>query len=750
MAPNFRSVFPPMPSSLNAGDHEMHHWETIHPRPLPNTAPDLTPYLGLRARLSQIWINRWTILLILVLVRTLLAVQSLDDGLGSARKEALSACSSVESMGSAMASMPHYMSQGVNEIAASGVEKAVNGLMSMLMMSVTGVEEIIIFIVNLLTSTYVCLITLAVRGAFQVALKVIENVSEFVNKTIDDSGKEIADTAKSFQDDVNDFAKAFNSVPKIFGSDSSIPELDLSEPLTKLNDLQLPSGLDEDLDKLNSSIPTFEEVQKFTEDVIRLPFEKVKQLMNESMVAYKFDRSVFPVPQKEQLNFCSDSNGINDFFDKLFDIAKMVRRVFIGVITVLAILVCVPMAYREIWRWRTMQKRAQLLGQNSFDPLDVVHITARPYSSTMGIKAAARFRSGRRQILVRWFFAYITSTPALFVLTLGLAGLAACLCQYILLQAVRKETPALANEVGEFAGKVVKLLSNASEQWAVGTNRAIDSTNNEINQEVFGWVNTMTGAVNDTLNAFVDQMSDALEVTFGDTVLHDPIKEVLNCLIGLKIAGIQKGLTWVSDNAQIDFPNLPNDTFSLGAVASISDDPAVKQKSESFLADPGSQASDKITGIVESLTEKIARGIREEALISSFVVLIWIIIVLIGLVRTGVLFCRPDKVRGEGAGPDFASDPTPWDDPRGPPPPPVTSSPAPAYVYSTTTTAAHKTSPSASSTSSAPAVPKEKVGYAGERSGAQLMDPGRHGPRGVVRQSTYPEIGVVGGGGEKI
>jgi hypothetical protein len=40
-------------------------------------------------------------------------------------------------------------------------------------------------------------------------------------------------------------------------------------------------------------------------------------------------------------------------------------------------------------------------------------------------------------------------------------------------------------------------------------------------------------------------MSTTLNDTFGGTVLYDPIKEVLNCLIGLKIASFQSVLTWV-------------------------------------------------------------------------------------------------------------------------------------------------------------------------------------------------------------
>src|SRR5699024_2039788 len=119
----------------------------------------ITPYLGLRSRLSQVWINRWTILLLLILARVLIAVSGLESDMGSAKREALSACTSVESMGSSMASMPHYLSRGVNELTASSVEVAVSALKSTLMLMVTGVEEIVLFIINVMYQTYLCLIT---------------------------------------------------------------------------------------------------------------------------------------------------------------------------------------------------------------------------------------------------------------------------------------------------------------------------------------------------------------------------------------------------------------------------------------------------------------------------------------------------------------------------------------------------------------------------------------------------------------
>jgi hypothetical protein len=641
--------FPAVPPSLAAGDHEMRDYslDSSYDAPPPTTAPHYTPYLGLRARLSQIWINRWTILLVLVLCRVLLAVQGLNNDIDNAKTEALSACSSVENIGSAMASLPHYMSQGVNQMAADGVTKAVNGLMDMLMLTITGVEELILFVINMLTSTYVCLITLAVAGSLHVAIDVVENVGDFMNKTIGGLTSTISSDIESFESSFNSFLSDLESIPSFLGVSSKPPTISntLNVSLAGLNDIHIDtSAMDENLDKLNASIPTFADVQNFTNTVIRLPFEEIKKLINESTAGYTFDKSVFPVAQKESLTFCSDNNGISDFFAHLTNLANTARKVFIVVITILAILACFPMAWLEIRRWRTMQSRALLLQKHAFDPMDVVYIASRPYTAGAGIATAARFKSTKRQILTRWFIAYATSIPALFVLALGIAGLFSCLCQYILLRGVEKEVPVLANQVENFADTVVNALNNASEQWAISANGVINSTNTKINDDVFGWVNTSTTAVNDTLNTFVDQMTIALNDTFGGTILYDPITEVFNCLIGLKVASVEKGLTWVHDNAHVTFPEFRNDTFSLGAAASIAND----SSTDSFLASPGSAASDDITSAVVKMTNLFEQAIRQEAIIAGCIIGVWAFIMLIGLFRVLAAWYSRDKTRAEG------------------------------------------------------------------------------------------------------
>lgn len=535
-----------------------------------------------------------------------------------------------------MASMPYYMSQGVNELTVKGVEKAINGLIQMLIMSVTGVQELVVFIINLLTSTYVCLITLAVSGSLHVAVSVAEDVGDFLNSTIKDVGKDIGDAAGDLQGVVNSFLSEVNKVGSFFsGKDPEPPKVDFSDEITKLNALHLPDDYDKGLQKLNNSIPTFAEVNNLTNTAIRFPFQEVKKLLNESLPRYSLNASMFPVPPKEKLTFCSDSNGINDFFDKLVRIEHLAKKIFLGVLITLAILAMIPMAYREYRRWRLEKERAGLIKTDAHDPMDAVYLASRPYTSTFGLKISKHFKSSRRQALVRWSVAYATTVPALFVLSLAVAGLLGCLCQYILLKSIEKEVPALTNEVGAFADKVMFQLNNASEQWAVGTNEIIADTNAKINDDVFGWVNTTTGAVNHTLNVFVDGMVDTLNVTFGKTILYDPILEVLNCLVLLKVQGIQKGLTWISDHAHVDFPRMDASIFNSGA-----NDKVAGSQNELLAQGPADGAADDIAAAVLRVTNALYRAIRQEAIICTCILLIWFIIAFIGIIRALALMPR--------------------------------------------------------------------------------------------------------------
>ncbi|KAK4245091.1 hypothetical protein C7999DRAFT_16686 [Corynascus novoguineensis] len=638
---------PPVPPNLNASTwhtvdlHNESQTERLPPHA--HTAPTVTPYLGLRARLSQLWFNRWTILLILVLVRVLILTAGLNDNLDDAKDKALSACTKVEDVGSAMASMPHYLSVGVNSLASDGITKAVSGMVHMLMLILTGVENLIFFIINLFVGTYACLIAALIHGGLDVSVKVVEGATKVMNNAIGTITSQISDTVDDVQGAINEIPDKISGL--LGGIDFDLPKIDIADNLDDLKNIKINSkDLVKDLVSLNKTIPTFDEVEKFTKNAIAIPFNFLKEQVNSSFGSYRFDESVFPVAQKQALSFCSNNSFLNEFFETLFNIVSTAKIAFAVVIPILAVLAMLGMGYIEVRRWRREKERSREFTERGYDAMDVVYLSSRPATAGFGLWLSSKFKNLKKQLLVRWTIAYGTSLPALFVLSLALAGLFSCLCQFIILRSIQKEAPALADQVGDFAGDVVQTLQDVSTDWSDDANGVIIKLQDDINDDVFGWVTNATKAVNNTLNTFDEEIDKAITSVFKDTILLNTARNLVGCLITRKIEMVEKGLTWVQDHAHVTLPLFADNIFSQGANSSINGD----SKLTSFLASPSTVTTDEITSAVDKVITKLQHGIIQEALISTALLLVYVIIVISGAARALVASAQKDKTRAEG------------------------------------------------------------------------------------------------------
>lgn len=518
-------------------------------------------------------------------------------------------------------------------MTADGVTKAVSGLHTMLDLTVTGVEEMIVFYIGMLTNTYLCLITAAVGGSVGAVTDALETAETDVNQSLTGIANDISTAATTVQNGINSLVSGINTV-----LGKSAPTIDFTTQINELKNYTFPTTINADLVKLNGSIPTFQDVKNFTDSVIQLPFEDLKTLMDTAWGNYTFNSSLLPVPEKTSLTFCSDNNDINNFFNDLKKLASTAKKIFIVVLLLLAGAACIPMAMMEIRRFNRLQFRAKKVNTYAVDSMDAVYISSRPYTSDVGRALASRFHTNKRQTLVRWCIAYCTSLPALFLLSLALAGLFSCFCQWILLRIVSKEVPALTAEVVGFADQVIGTMNNASQKWATDANNVILTESGKLNQDLLGWVNTSTVAVNNTLNKFVDETISVLNTTFGGTPLYGPITDVFNCLIGLKVQGIEAGLTWVHDNAHIDFPLLPNNTMTMGDLLSKSNNGAAD-----LLNNPGGATQDDVTAAINKVGNEILKSIRQEAIVSFMLLVTWLIVFFTGLVYSLIKTYRRDS-----------------------------------------------------------------------------------------------------------
>lgn len=241
----------------------------------PSTIPHLTPYLGTRSRLSQVWFNRWTLLLALIIVRVFLSTKALDNDIDSAEREALSACTSVERAGSALASMPHYMAPGANELSAKAVEASVRALQQTLLLVISAIREIVIFYINTLVGTYVCLITFAISGSIGLVLDATAEIGTFLNDTLKTITGSITNEMGGFTQDLNQVKSKIESLGTTFGLTINLPELKLPS-LDKLNKITIPTKFLDKIQEMKDNLPDFKDVKDAAEEVIRFPFNSIQ------------------------------------------------------------------------------------------------------------------------------------------------------------------------------------------------------------------------------------------------------------------------------------------------------------------------------------------------------------------------------------------------------------------------------------------------------------------------------------------
>ncbi|KAK2607863.1 hypothetical protein N8I77_006507 [Diaporthe amygdali] len=639
--------WPAVPPSLHHESFEVGEDKhtTLQPPPQPYYSPGaVTPWLGLRSRLSQVPMNRWTVLLLLVLARLLISLADLNTNLVTAKTQAVSACTEVEDVGSSMASMPHYLSAGVNRMAADGITKAVQGMVEILLMVLTGVQQLILFFIEFEIGTFLCLSTAIAQAVFELGKSVIEGTTKALNTAI----KAITrDLNTAFDGAINALANVAGGIDDfeswLTGEKAGSAKTDIEsfkDHLKMLDNVQIDtSSVLGGITDIEHKI-AYDNVKNVAKEAIAIPFDMVKRLLNESYGTWEFDQSVFPIPAKESLSFCSDNSTLENFFEVLFKIAANAKIIAVAVLIILAVLACAVMAWWEIKRFnRQLQKSQALIDR---EPMDIVYISGRPLTAGTGVWLSERLsRDPKRQSLIRWVIAYATTYKALFVLALAVAGGFSCLCQWIIMRAVQQEVPALTTTVGDFAGDVVTSLEQASTKWANDSNSVILGFQDDINNDMFGYVRHATDAANDTINTFNHYMQEGLNNAFGGVdQLEKFMKGIIQCLIGNKLDSIQQGLTWVHQKARVTLPLFPADLFSVGVNESISGNP----NTTTFLSTPASTVTDEITGAMNSVVDILWSSIIQEIVISLVLFLIYVAYVFFAGAEAAIRMAMSDQV----------------------------------------------------------------------------------------------------------
>ncbi|EEB05846.1 conjugation protein [Schizosaccharomyces japonicus yFS275] len=522
------------------------------------------PYLQLGARLSQCWLNPYTVICLYILVKIIVFSANFKKNLNTVQTDLVKTCLVSQQATNDLLKTPAVIAKGASHLIASGIQHSVKAMYEVLIDAIIALEGLIIFFIKFIYGTYLCLIQLTVNGSLTAIADVGEKIGDYVNSTLKVIANGIASTVSVFQKVINNVDSRLTIIAKWIGENVTLPNITIPE-LDKLRNFSIPSSFDSSLEKLKTGI-NFDSAINATEKVIREPLDKLKVVLKEQVGNFSFNESILPIPAVTTVYYCDDLTT-NNAHQVLGIVLRDTIKVVVVILVALCIWFTIPAFFREWWTWTRIRIKASGLLQEftlneKLDPIRLVTSVYTPFSSLIRFVCRKLSHSPPVQYSIQWFFLYVTHQPALLILGIGLAGVLASLVQLYMLRKLQAAIPKLSTVANYTMIDTGKILSNVSNVWANETNQVLLNSQNHLNTLLFSYVNSTTSTFNNTLNTFMNGLNGTLFDFFNGTLLESPLQSVMKCLVYNKIENIEKAITWIHEKAHISFPTVPNNLLN--------------------------------------------------------------------------------------------------------------------------------------------------------------------------------------------
>lgn len=616
----------------------------------------LKPYLTLPYLLSLTWLATPIISLLFIIFRLIISQGSAQDGVEDAKGVLIASCAAAEKAAQGVGSIGSFMADGTNRQIEAAVNATINASRATMIFSLTALQGLIEFIIDMYRSIFLCFLELVVRGGLAIIIGALTEITNFLQNAVNGLKSSIQGDIQAANSAIATAVNAINSVTKIVNVKLDVPQFSIPS-LSGLDNIKIPTDLQDALTKLNSTLPTLDQLRDTVDNILAIPFNELKKEINETFAspAMRFNSTVLAVPARSNIQFCGDlDTSIVDDLGR--DLRKIGRIGLVLLFIVLVVLILGAMAL-EWYRWRVLQselertreawstdsnvQHPQFGGRDvpmmimSDDNLMLLHATQQhPLLSALANRLANALRlSATSYTHLRFFLAYIFHPAALACLLIGLFGLISVQIQLAAIGPIQKHySTQVSNSVGDFTNSIAlsinSAMQNDSAAYAAQVNAQTAAMQTTINDNLFGWVNGTTVTLNNTIGAFYADVQNTVELVFGGTILETPAREFVRCLIGTKVQGIENALTFIHDNLKVNMPTVSNDVLLL---SNSSVNEITKPISLAAVGDGTASEDGSSSGIVGKVIARYVASLEKERIMYLVFLGLWAFVVLIAL-----------------------------------------------------------------------------------------------------------------------
>lgn len=401
------------------------------------------PYLTFKDKLTQVWINQYTLLLLLICVKICLFSFSLKSSLSASESSTTTTCNLIDKYASNIISVPHYTAKTANALIYKGVQETNYALVEGLKLLVTGVEEILIFYIEVMLGTYVCLLTAAIDSTVDIATNTTESIIDLVNNTLISVTNEIDDGLNDLSKVINNVESLGESFVNLFsGNDNNQnPLKTVNLTVASLRNISIPSSINTDLEKLAKNTPNFDTVESKTTQFLRDLFDFLYGKLIDNNTEFIGEADSLSVPELKSAQICPSQLTIHNIFFDAGNTLETVLKVILVVLVIISIIIMVPLSYLEYRKWRKVEAMTCEISdlQNSLNLkpriYDVIDKSANriQYLVSQAFTKLIKSPNQNQRNAIRWMTTYSLTPSSLLLLGIAMAGILAVILQHLIL-----------------------------------------------------------------------------------------------------------------------------------------------------------------------------------------------------------------------------------------------------------------------------------------------------------------------------
>lgn len=572
-------------------------------------------YLNFAEQVSQIWLDKYVIVLVLLIVKVILFKNALLTGLSACQAQAEQMCQSMDRLLKQADQVPEAITQLTNYVIEQFINNLLGQLRMLIHLALAILKGLIGFIIEVYLGTFTCLCTAFVKGALDIVTDATRTITEAVELVVNEFLKGFNSALDGLSTVVNGFVTTLKSIKSFFTdtdtSDISSAVDTVNLTASTIKNISIPTTFIDDLSALSNKIPDYEDVLSNLTSVVTKPLDVLKKEVD-SMTSSNATLNLNEIKSYQKSASGNTCDSLDADFQKL---EKSINATCSWILLALGMSILLLVMILAFFMYRSYRRRRshieELTLENSPERIGNVLEVQRNKLGLFIMNLNLNYR-------VKWLLNYISSSTATNCLLVGLAGLLVVGLQYWLLSIT-------SNKLNHFFTQDNAALQNSTAQrsfegYISDTQFALDNLLESLNEALFGSIDSTSERLYENLLEAENSINDTINSVFGGTPFASPLQTIVYCTIGRKLEKIEDGLQWINENLKIEYPSLPEEDMLRLMTNTLHDT---------------TDADGGIGSAIKSSSDKFIKSYKKslfiELIVSCVFLGVWLLLFVVGL-----------------------------------------------------------------------------------------------------------------------